>query len=89
MRGVRKVGHPGPTLSTHQRVITSTMFKETDGRILISFCVWKANMIVLKQGTMTCLVYVYIRGVVTYNIGSNYFKKSRVYLKRSFQSHIF
>ncbi len=44
MRDVRKVGHPGPTLSTHQRVITSTIFKETDGRILILFCVWKANM---------------------------------------------
>ena len=61
MRDVRKVGHPGPTLSTHQRVITSTIFKETDGRILILFGVWKANTIVLKHGTIFCLVYVYSR----------------------------
>ena len=61
MRGARKVGHAGPTLSTHQRVIISTIFKETGGRILILFCLWKANTIVLKHGTMTCLVYVYSR----------------------------
>ena len=35
----------GPILSTHQRVIASAIFKETDGRILISFSVWKANTI--------------------------------------------
>ena len=42
MRGVCKVGPStqrwpplGPTLSTHQRVITSAIFEETGGRILI------------------------------------------------------
>ena len=29
----------GPTLSTHQHVITSAILKETDGRILISFSI--------------------------------------------------
>ncbi len=63
MRGVRKVGHRtrGPTLSTHQRVITSAIFKETERCILILFCVWKANTLLFKHGRMTCLVYVYLR----------------------------
>ena len=57
-------------LSTHQHVITSAIFKETDGRILISFCVWNANTILFKHVTMSCLVYAYSRSC------NKYFKKS-------------